>query len=761
MLSSLTVIEFIALLLMSSLGVSHVKTDEPKPARRILILYPESDNKPGITLFDQSLRSMLEKSTQERIEFYNEYLDASRFSDEGYHRQYAAFLKQKYANRKIDVVVAVMMPSLEFIQKYRQTIFPGVPTIFAAIEQTELANLALERDVIGIPMRFEFVPTLQLALRLQPNTQNVVVISGASRYDQFWEQQAKQSFQSYADKLKFLYLSGLSTDELLQELPRIPPDSIIYYLHVFSDHYGHAYTPANVLETLSENALTPIYGHVDTYLGRGIVGGRLMSFKTEGKNAAHLALRLLRGERPEDAAQQTAVENNTEVDWRQLRLWEILEDDLPAGTIVHFQEPSLWANYKWHVLAVISLCVVEALLITGLVLQRASRRKAEGRFRLSVESAPYGMIMIDRDGHIVLANIQMEKLFGYQREELLGASLELLVPERLRKDNPDSHRSCFFAAPSPRAMGAGRDLFGRRKDGSEFPIEIGRSPILTEAHPFVLATIIDISQRKRAERTLHDTNQELLALTGKLISAQENERRRIARELHDDLNQNLALLSVELDLLGQKPPEPVHELTARLDELSSRVKQMSSSVHGLSYQLHPAKVEQLGLVPALKSLCKELNKSHDVEIDFVAEQVPPSIPTNIALCFYRIAQESLRNVIKHSTAKGAKVELRGSIQELSMSVSDDGVGFDLNSILKDKGLGILSMRERLRLVNGKLSIDALPQHGTRIDVNVPLSYAAFLQEEEARKEEAGIAETSPELTRETSSNRGGDDFIAD
>ncbi len=176
-----------------------------------------------------------------------------------------------------------------------------------------------------------------------------------------------------------------------------------------------------------------------------------------------------------------------------------------------------------------------------------------------LEGAPNGMLLVGRDGNIVLANAQMEKLFGYPKAELLGRSVDMLVPERFRAEYA-AHLDRFFASPEVRPMGAGRDLFGRRKDGTEFPVEIGLSPVQTEAGLFVLASIIDITERRRAEDGLKKSQRELRLLTGRLLRAQEMECRRIARELHDDLSQNLALLSVEIELLGQQSPKPAEGL---------------------------------------------------------------------------------------------------------------------------------------------------------------------------------------------------------
>src|SRR3954454_22420988 len=153
-----------------------------------------------------------------------------------------------------------------------------------------------------------------------------------------------------------------------------------------------------------------------------------------------------------------------------------------------------------------------------------------------------------------------------------------------------------------------------------------------------------IIERRTAEHELHDSQATLRELTGKLLGAEEMERRRIARELHDDLGQSLALLAVELDLLQQRPPQEANQFVPRLAKLSTRVKQLSSSIHALSHQLHPMKLEQLGLVAALRGLCNELDESHGLTIDFLYPEGPASIQPEISLCLYRIAQEALQNV---------------------------------------------------------------------------------------------------------------------
>jgi PAS domain S-box-containing protein len=687
----------------------------------VVVLYPDDYARggPGSILLDRGIRSTFAASFPESLEIHSEYLDVSRFQNPEYQQHLATFLRQKYAGRKVELVIAALAPALDFALEHREETFPGVSVVFCAVDEREVKTRKLPPDVIGVPIKFDLAATMDVALQLHPNTAHVFVIAGKAEFDLSWVAEARRVFRPYEDRLEFVYLAGLPMDALLNEVDHLPQDSIIYYLHVHEDGAGKAFVPAEALELIAAKANAPIYGNVDTYIGRGLVGGRVFSFEAEGRNAAKLGLRILAGEKPEQIGVQEISANTHMFDSRQLRRWGISEDALPPGSEVRHQAPGFWHLYRWHVIGVISLCVLEALLIAGLLVQRSSRMRAEKRFRQMVEAAPNGMIMVGKNGKIVLANAQMEKLFGYALAELLGQTVEFLMPERFRPQHP-ARRLDFFRSPKIRLMGADRELFARRKDGSEFPVEICLSPVRTDEGQFVLASINDLTQRNEAEKALRENQRELRVLTGRLLQAQETERRRIARELHDDLSQGLALLSVHLDLLGQKPTESPAQLAGHMHDLSAQVRQLSSSVHDLSRQLHPTKLEQLGLVAAVGGLCKELGQSHDLRIEFMHHDVPESIPADTGLCLYRIAQEALRNVVKHSGAHGADVELGRDTDAICLRITDDGAGFDPNSVEGKGGLGLVSMRERLRLVGGEIAIDSSPSGGTRVEVRVPV-----------------------------------------
>ena len=230
----------------------------------------------------------------------------------------------------------------------------------------------------------------------------------------------------------------------------------------------------------------------------------------------------------------------------------------------------------------------------------------------------------------------------------------------------------------------------------------------TRLHGFM----IDVSERKRAEEALKD-------LGGRLIAAQEEERRRVARELHDDFNQRLAVLSLELEQLGQKIQKPLN-LRESVKRLQSQAQEIAAEIHRLSYKLHPSKLDHVGLAVAVKSLCAELTQSGKLKVDFHQTGFPAALNRDVTLCVFRIAQEGLRNCVKHSTAESARVVLTKTRNAVRLVVSDNGCGFNAKTPLIEKGLGFISMKERLHVLGGKMNVYSRPLRGTRIEISVPL-----------------------------------------
>jgi len=230
----------------------------------------------------------------------------------------------------------------------------------------------------------------------------------------------------------------------------------------------------------------------------------------------------------------------------------------------------------------------------------------------------------------------------------------------------------------------------------------------------VLVTLEDVTRRHQAE-------EELRNIGGRLINVEERERMRLGRELHDDLSQRLALISLELEQLRPQIPSDRIALDDSVRRLSKRTQELCTDVHRLSYQLHPFKLDHLGLCAAIESLCEEVSLHHQVEMTFRHQGFPAELPAEVTLCVFRIAQESLHNIVKHSTATDAQVVVTKTANALRLRVSDNGCGFNVAVAKKKNRLGLVSMKERLRLVGGEILVRSKPSHGTDIHVLVPLT----------------------------------------
>ncbi len=229
-----------------------------------------------------------------------------------------------------------------------------------------------------------------------------------------------------------------------------------------------------------------------------------------------------------------------------------------------------------------------------------------------------------------------------------------------------------------------------------------------------IGSCMDVTERKLAEAALS-------SVSSRLIQAQEQERTRIARDLHDDINQRLALLAIELERLKMDVPDSNVEMLSRMEGLRKHTAEIASDIQALSHELHSPRLEYLGIVAAMRGFCQEFGDKQKVEIDFRNHDLPSPVPPDISLCLFRVLQEALHNAAKHSRAPRYAVQFWGTSGEIHLTISDSGVGFDVEAAMKGRGLGLVSMQERVRLVNGTIAIMSKRMGGTEISVRVPVN----------------------------------------
>jgi signal transduction histidine kinase len=739
--------------------------------KNVLVLYTHAKDLPAGIIISESIHATFDASSDQRIEVFEEYLDLGRFGDEHYEARLAEHYRQKYARLRIDLIITVVAPALDFARKYGDRIFPGVPIVYCAIYKKELETRTIGPRVTGMAAEVDMNATLDLALQLHPGTRRVVVLAGASDLDAYWIALARQAFRRDEEngRAEFVYLTGPPMREVQDAVAHLPEKTIVFYLQFLRDGDGGFFRPREALELISRASNAPMYGLFDSYLGHGIVGGRLLSFEAEGRIAAKRALRTLAGKDVVDGTSAAEKTNTYMFDARQLRRWGVSEDRLPAGSVIRYREPTIWEQYKWRLLGGIILCLLEALFISRLLVQRARQKRLERslddrlRFEMLVTELSRTLVHStanETDQAIIHGLERVVGFLGARRGSLFefseasksfkkthsyhvdatGAApdfigedqfpwivsqllftkdVRLTGLEDLPADAAIDRRNCQrFGTQSllmiPLSTGTG--TFGAlalasgdigRNWADEF---IARLRLLGEVFTSALF-------RQKSDEILRGSQQQLRILARQLLQAQEMERRRLAREMHDDLTQRLAVLAIQAGQLEQRLALAGPDLE-RLTGIRDSLVRLSEDVHSLSRQLHPSILDDLGLVDALRSECATFQEREGIDVDYRAEDVPADLPKDIALCVYRVTQEALRNIAKHAGTKQGQVAIVGNGTDLLLTVSDHGQGFDPNARRSGPGLGLASMDERAILIGAELSIHSKPGQGTTISMLV-------------------------------------------
>jgi PAS domain S-box-containing protein len=372
---------------------------------------------------------------------------------------------------------------------------------------------------------------------------------------------------------------------------------------------------------------------------------------------------------------------------------------------------------------------MQALLSSNTELKRSEGvlRESERRFRLVADTTPALIWMSGTDKLCIFFNKGWLDFTGRTMEEELGEGWAAGV-------HPDDLEHCLgiYSGAFDARMDFELEYRLRRFDGEyRWIVDYGVPRFETDGtFRGYIGSCVDITERKSSEESLQN-------LSGQLIRAQEEERARIARELHDDFSQRLALLGIGLGQLWKELPESEVQERIKLLEMLKGIQEMSSDLHGLSHQLHSSRLEHVGLVSALNGLCKELGEKYRIEVHFAAREFPLNIPKDVQLCLFRVTQEALGNVVKHSQAKSAQVELGTNANGISLRITDAGRGFEPDLNNPAAGIGLVGMRERLRLVGGRLSVKSGFMQGTEVLAEVPLAGIAGQGTSEQKHHKAG------------------------
>ena len=366
------------LLAAASLSPPDGRAQQSAAPKRVLVLYWYNKDYPGDAEFDQRFQAVLRSAAPGAIEYYSEYLEADRFPGKKQPVLLRDYLRQKYADRSIDVVVTNAPAPLDFLLKYRSELFPHTPIVFGTIERPAADQIESGPGATGILYAMTHRKTVDLALRLHPGTEHLFIISGTMNHDKAFETAAANELRGYENKVTINYLTDLPPEELIARLRSLPERSIALYVRQqFRNQQGKVLEAQDILALAAPSAQAPIYGMSGSNVGLGIVGGYVWTIEANASRLAEMALLVANGARVRDIP----VENAPDVpmfDWGQLQRWGIREGRLPPGSIIRFRELTMWQQYKWRIVAAIVLFGLQAFLIGALLVERHLARRTQG-----------------------------------------------------------------------------------------------------------------------------------------------------------------------------------------------------------------------------------------------------------------------------------------------------------------------------------------------------------------------------------------------
>ena len=710
----------VAVCLAPPAAEGQVTAPSTRKATRVLSLQTINPETLVYPISERIYRQRLSDALGDRLDYNSEYVDVVYFPDSLYESQFEDHLVRKYHDRPIDLLVANGATAAAIAGRLQARLASHPPIVFTGTFERPVPKSTGHTSTVATMKE-----SLELALRVHPGTRHVYLVCGTSPLDAGFEAQFRSQVPTPPPGVEFTYLRGLSVPALKDRLAALPEHSVVYLIHLTSDDDGREFRVQSAIERLAASSNAPIYswnGNVP-----GVFGGRFPSTERIAEHTIQLALRVLRGERPEDIPITTIDLGFDWLDWRQLDRWNISEASVPAGVTLRFREPGLFDQYRSYILSTLALVLLQTLLIAGLLIQRRNRRFAENslreseeRFRVMADTAP---VMVWRAGPD-----QRCDFFNQPWLEFRGRRLQDEIGEGWTEGvHPDDLHRCLtvYTAAWP-----GRESFRmeyrlQRADGEyRWVLDTGVPRLASDGTLLgYIGSCFDITERRQAEEALRaneaalrHSHAEIEDLAGRLITAQEAERARIARDLHDDISQQLAAISIAMSECRRPELQGSGELLEVLTAVQRQTIELAEDIRLLSHDLHPGVLKHAGLVDALRSHCSEFARQQSIDVVVEADGDLVIADMSTSLCLYRVVQEALRNIAKHADARQVHVTV-GHVEEgVQLAVTDDGNGFNLAKAREQNGLGLRSIEERIRLAGGRLSIDTAPRMGTTITV---------------------------------------------
>ena len=654
--------------------------------------------------FADALVRELIGSSREPLHFVEVSILPARASGKAPDASTARRIRSAFRSQKLDLVVTIGGPAATFAQRFRRQLFPATPTLIAGVDRRFVENRRFTSNETTVATQHDPALMIDEILRLLPETRTVMVVVGTSQVERFWLREMKREFQRFGDRLQFIWTDALSFDEIVQRSRTMPARSAIFFAILSRDGKGEPRVGGDTLASLHAVANVPLFALYG--VGRGVVGGPLLSTDDLSRTTAQVALRMLAGESPRRIKTPTQRTSQPTYDARELQRWSIDESRLPPASVVLFREPAVWRR-DLHTIVVGGLAggvpAVAIVLFVGLV----ARRRAQGRRPVATDlltpghgDAAVRVWTAGADGQRVDAGT------GHPAGATGHDSWTALV----HPDDVERARQIYCRALARREPFQMEYRVGEPGGVERWILDTGLPRFSGEDFDGYVGSAVDITALGRARAELSD-------LSRHLMQVHEQERAALARTLHEDVCQRMMALTLRLHTLPGTTADG--EVLAAVDDISKQLAGLVGEIAAVPDTVHQ-RLQLLGLAAAGRKFCDDLSARHGVAVHFQDEDIPRQLPSDIALALFRVLQEATVNAAVHSAAREVWVSVRGTASEIRLQIVDRGVGFDTQHAVPSGGIGLVAIRERLKIVGGDSVVVSRPGEGTRVEAWVPL-----------------------------------------
>lgn len=711
---------------------------QPQRAPTVLTIHWGAEDAPSTPVIDAAIKESLLSNPGAPVEYFNEYLESDRLPVEAASAALSAYIRQKYASRPIDVVIAVADPAFQFVRQHRSDLFPNVPIVAATTSLVESSLRTEGPGATGVTGGVGYGSTLALALQLQPSTKRVFVIAYAPTLNLV--EGIRPELLPFAKRVELTYFEEPSIDRLLAAVRALPADSIVLFARHSREEGANALLPADVARLVSEASPVPVYGISNVYMGTGIVGGMLASREQIGRRLGEMTRSILSGAPAKDIPIEQIPLRAT-LDWRQLTRWGIDPSVLTDGADLRFRQPTIWENYSRYIITVVVLIALQTLFISALLVQRRQRqaaeaalRESEANFRIMADTAPVMVWRAGVDKKCDFVNQPWLSFTGRTLEQELGDGwIDCMHPD-------DRAASFEIYDKAINAREPFRIEYRARRFDGEYRVVLGTGVPRWEsdgAFAGYIGSCIDISDRRQAERALQETHAELSRVSR--LTALGEFAASIAHEVRQPLT--AIIINARICLRWLSAPEPdLEEVKAGLLDVVTAGQRAEEVIKRNRELFRHHKVEAAAIdintviSDAAAVVAWRLRDNDITLVTSLTEGLPAVIGDRIEL------EQVLLNLIANSidAMEGVSPESRridissASTSEgfVQVTVTDQGTGlegvdvermFTLSYTTKDAGTGVgLSVsRSIIEAHGGKLWAEQNPGRGATFCFTIP------------------------------------------